>query len=272
MAAVLFRLRVYLLIFVSVILIGTFGFSVIEGISLLDALYFCIVTIATVGYGDIHPVTTAGKVLAILLILTGVGSFVGVVANGIEILLEQRDTKARVEKMNMLIGAFYSEVGIQLLRLYSRADPHAEEIRNHLKMDADWSSLEFASVRLLIRGHDYRIDIEKIDLENLRELLVQRRDFLLRLLENPMLFEHEAFTESLRALFHLTEELGYRDDLFGLPQADYEHLSTDISRTYALIVFQWLDYMNYLNGNYPYLFSLALRTNPFDQTASPIIR
>jgi hypothetical protein len=55
--------------------------------------------------------------------------------------------------------------------------------------------------------------------------LLEERDFLLRLLENPTLLEHESFTDLLRAVFH-----------------------------------------------HPYLFSLAMRTNPFDRQASPIVQ
>jgi hypothetical protein len=99
-----------------------------------------------------------------------------------------------------------------------------------------------------------------------------KRDFLLRLLENPNLLEHETFTEHLRAVFHLTEELTSREDLMGLPDTDYAHLSGDIQRAYGLLVHQWLDYMRHLKDNYPYLFSLAMRINPFDQSASPIVR
>ena len=49
-------------------------------------------------------------------------------------------------------------------------------------------------------------------------------------------------------------------------------LAADISRAYTLLVHQWLDHMKYLYHHYPYLFSLAMRTNPFDKEASPIVK
>ena len=45
----------------------------IEGWSLLDAVYFCVVTLATVGYGDLHPTTPLGRAFTILYIVVGVG-------------------------------------------------------------------------------------------------------------------------------------------------------------------------------------------------------
>jgi hypothetical protein len=101
---------------------------------------------------------------------------------------------------------------------------------------------------------------------------MEQRDFLLRLLENPNLLEHRSFTNLLRAVFHLTEELTFRRNLHNLPQTDYEHLSVDIKRAYVLLISEWLAYMKYLRDYYPYLFSLAVRTNPFDPDASPEVK
>jgi hypothetical protein len=46
------------------------------------------------------------------------------------------------------------------------------------------------------------------------------------------------------------------------------HLAGDIKRAYHPLVSEWLDYMKYLKSNYPFLFHLAMRTNPFDRAAS----
>ena len=109
-------------------------------------------------------------------------------------------------------------------------------------------------------------------LEALKALLVARRSFLLALLENPNLLEHESFTELLQAVFHLNEELELRKDLKTLPDSDRAHLKSDMERVYARLVDAWLDYMKYMKDRYPYLFSLAMRTNPFDVDATPIVK
>ena len=57
-----------------------------------------------------------------------------------------------------------------------------------------------------------------------------------------------------------------------LPANDQRHLNRDICRAYHLLILQWLEYMNYQKKHYPYLFSLAVRTNPFDEQASVIIK
>ena len=90
MDAVAFRFKVFAVVLLAVMVLGTFGFMVIEGLSVADAFYFTVVTIATVGYGDIHPNAQTGKILAVVLIVTGVGTFLGVVANATEMMLNRR--------------------------------------------------------------------------------------------------------------------------------------------------------------------------------------
>lgn len=267
-----FRLRVFLLLLFGVTVVGTVGSMIIERLSLGDALYFSIVTIATVGYGDIHPATPGGKFLAIFLIVMGVGTFLGVVANATELMLNKREQKARMEKLNMVIGAFFSEVGTRLLGVFSDASPDLEALRGELHVATDWTDQDFSKARARLRKADLTIEIERIDLEALCELLVSKRGFLLRLLENPVLLEHETFTDLLWAVFHLTEELTCREDKTSLPDTDRAHLLGDAARAYRRLVVQWLDYARHLKRRYPYLFSLAVRTNPFDREASPIVR
>jgi len=54
-------------------LVGTIGYAVLEGWGLLDAYYMTVITITTTGFGEVRPLSTAGQVLTILLIISGVG-------------------------------------------------------------------------------------------------------------------------------------------------------------------------------------------------------
>jgi hypothetical protein len=189
----------------------------------------------------------------------------------IDQLLSAREKRAMLKKMNMVIGAFFSEVGTQLLRFFYDFASHEDQIRKDLFANNDWSNKTFSNINKHLKSYDYRIESQKGDLEGLKNSLLEKRDFLLGLLENPNLLEHESFTELLWAVFHLTEELASRIDLKQLPETDYKHLSGDIKRAYILLISEWLAYMKHLRDNYPYLFSLAARMNPFDPQASPIV-
>jgi len=186
-------------------------------------------------------------------------------------LLSEREKRARLEKLNMVVGAFFSSAGTRLLTYFSDLDPELDRIRKHLVVTDEWSDQEFLSVSQRLKNYDYKIDIQRVDLEHLRSFLVEKKDLLLRLLENPTLLEHESFTELLRAVFHLSDELENRQDLSQLPDTDYQHLANDIRRAYVLLVHEWVDYVKYLKNNYPYLFSLSMRMNPFDLEASPLV-
>jgi hypothetical protein len=158
-----------------------------------------------------------------------------------------------------------------LMDRFSRYDPEFDIIRPELLITAQWTDKDFNAAREDAHKHNYGVDIKKVDLDNLKQFLFERRGFLVRLLENPVLMEHQSFTDLLRATFHLAEELAYRNDFLDLPKPDGEHLAVDIKRVFHLIVSEWLDYMRYLKKNYPFLFSLAMRTNPFDDKASVVI-
>ncbi len=187
-------------------------------------------------------------------------------------LLRQRERQERLEKMNMVIGVFYSEAGVRLLRTIARNDPALAEIRKDLIVDSHWAPDDYMKVRDRLKAHHFTVCLPVDDMAAVKATLSSHRELLVQLLENPILLEHENFTDVLRAVFHLTEELDYRESLDNLPEHDYQHLCNDASRAYGLLAGQWLSYTGYLQANYPYLFSLAMRTNPFDLNASPVIR
>lgn len=183
-------------------------------------------------------------------------------------LLGQREKRALLNKLNMVIGAFFNEVGTDLLKRIIALDEDFDGVRQNLLINKDWTHRDFAQTRNRMAEYDYTIEVEPETLNELRDFLLAKREFLLRLLENPNLLEHESFTELLWAVTHLAEELAHRDGAYDLPAADYEHLAGDIRRAYVRIIGEWLEYMEHLQRKYPYLFSLAIRTNPFDPTAS----
>lgn len=65
-------------ILVLVLVGGALFYSRVEGWSFLDSLYFSVITLATVGYGDFAPRTDAGKIFTMVYVFIGIGLFVGV--------------------------------------------------------------------------------------------------------------------------------------------------------------------------------------------------
>lgn len=182
-------------------------------------------------------------------------------------LLERRSHQERMRKLNMVIGAFFSEVGAPLLRRISKLDKKAG-VHKHFLFTNRWDERRFAQAKLEAKSYDYGIEVDTEDLKELKSFLSDRRQFLLGLLQNPSLLEHQSFTDALWAVFHLSEELDLRESLDGLPATDRRHLAADTQRAYAAIAVEWLDHALHLQKEYPYLFSLAVRRNPLDPNAS----
>ena len=73
------EVRGVVLLALALIALATVFYRLVEGWTLLDSAYFSVVTIATVGYGDLAPHTALGKIFTILYIFAGIGIFVAAV-------------------------------------------------------------------------------------------------------------------------------------------------------------------------------------------------
>ncbi len=187
-------------------------------------------------------------------------------------VLETNGKKKQLSKLYMVIQIFFSEVGIKILRIYSKNDENFKSISEDLKIRTDWNKKEFTRLKEIKKCYNpvVRFDIESM--EETKRILYEQRNLLLRLIENPVLLEHETFTELLMAVFHFEEELRCRGDLNQLPQTDREHLASDAQRVYVLLGYEWVDYMEHMKENYPYLFNFAIRVNPFDREDRVVVK
>ena len=189
----------------------------------------------------------------------------------IERILARREKQAMLNKLNMVIGAFFSEVGTRLFGNLLDCFEKREEVSQHLAVSSDWTHADFKKAMAATRTIKGAPDCANIDLNELRTFLVQKRPFLLRLLENPHVLEHERFSDLLWAVFHLAEELEARTSLTNLPQSDLGHIAVDIQRAYGCLAAEWIAYVEHLKSKYPFLFSLVVRTNPFREHPSPVV-
>jgi voltage-gated potassium channel len=98
------RLGIVLLLIVSIILVGTIGYSAIEGYALLDAAFFTVITLSTVGYGYIETLSPPGKIFTAFLILFGLGTLAYGLHSMTEFIIEgQLHTYFRRSKMEKRI-------------------------------------------------------------------------------------------------------------------------------------------------------------------------
>lgn len=177
-------------------------------------------------------------------------------------LLSARERKERQRKLNMVIGAFFSSTGYDLLRQLAPLAEERQAIAQHLALDLEWDERRIRQAIAWCQDRTFTMRPEPATLVELRRFLLEQRPFLLNMLENPLLLDHEVFTDVLWAVSHLSEELIARQDVTNLPTADLQHLAGDLERAYTRLQVQWLHYMVHLRRDYPYLYSFAARTNP----------
>ncbi|QZY55915.1 hypothetical protein [Crassaminicella profunda] len=182
---------------------------------------------------------------------------VGIVINQ---FMANRQKKEMLEKLNKLISVFFNEVGQKLVFVMKEFQVDHQSFYENFKDIEHWEDRDFHNMKRKLLDYEYTIDINLGDLQKLKELLQQERQFMIDLLENQNLLEHDKFTDLIWAILHINNEFMVQDRLDTLTKEDMEHITGDILRAYKLLVLEWMDHMKHIKDNYPYLFSLALRT------------
>ena len=197
--------------------------------------------------------------------------YVIIVTLMIERVIKERERQSVMRKLNMVIGVFFSEVGNRLLKELSTFVVSCDQLKVHLLINGSWKEQEFSAALNFLGSNDIVIESSRCEKVGLKNFLVEKRGFLVSLLENQNLLEHEEFTDLLWAVFHLVEELEARKTFEAMPQSDIDHINGDIKRVYGHLSREWVMYMRHLKQDYPYLFSLAVRLNPMIDAPDPAV-
>lgn len=130
---------------VMLIAFGTAGYMVIEGWGLLDSLYMSVITLTTVGYLEVHPMSASGRIFTMLLALGGVFTLFYVTAEILRtivggelrrVMRRQRMEQALAEMHGHVIVCGHGRMGRQICRELSRQG------RRFVVIDKDAASLE----------------------------------------------------------------------------------------------------------------------------------
>ena len=89
-----YRFFIPLIIMLTLWLIGTIGYVLIDNYTWFDAFYMTIITVATVGYGEVQPLSDAGKIFTAFLIITSFGTFAYAVSSITKFVLCPNGTSA----------------------------------------------------------------------------------------------------------------------------------------------------------------------------------
>lgn len=184
---------------------------------------------------------------------------VTVIFNRLLSILEKR---SKQKNMNVLISAFFSETGNDILNAMAENQVSDDRFCAMLDRSQFGDNKRYRDMRREIMEYKYKIDVTPAKLERLREILLQKRPVLLQMLGNSHLSEHDTFTDMLWSLFHVADELAHRNNLQELSRTDLLHLQGDLRRAYPRLIQEWVSNLKYLHDEYPYMFDSSLRFSP----------
>ena len=182
-------------------------------------------------------------------------------------ILNSREKQERLQQVRIVISAFFSEIGTDALFDIGSVVAEREQMSDALNMKVGWDAKDFAAASKAVKGMALYAEPDAERLSALRTALSPQKSYLLQMFSNPNLLEHDTFTDMLWAVYHLIDELENREDFYALPDSDLKHMGGDITRAYGLLALEWVEHMKYLKERYPYLFSIAVRKNPFAENS-----
>lgn len=127
------RLQLSLLLLLLLNFVGTIMYMLIEGWGFVDAFYMTVITIATVGFGEVEPLSPTGRVFTVILIYLGIGTATTALTNAAALALgpllwgslQQRRMRKMIDQLSdHYIVCGYGRMGRQIIRdLQSRQEP-----------------------------------------------------------------------------------------------------------------------------------------------------
>ena len=186
-------------------------------------------------------------------------AIVTIVLNRFLNIMEKRK---KIKKINVIISTFFVEVGTTIMTEMSGFNRHHKDFCKMIDIKEIGRNKK-SYIKKLVSELKYDIYAEPDKLERLASIMAENKAYMLRMLENSNLLEHDSFTDMLWSVFHVADELQSRGDLKAVTQEDIDHLSNDLLRAYSAMILEWINYIIYLHDEYPFLYTLAIRKNPF---------
>ncbi|MFQ5508403.1 MAG: potassium channel family protein [Leptospirillia bacterium] len=136
------RLRPPLILTILLLLCGTMGFMAIDGFPFVDALYMTVISVATVGFGEIHPLSPGGRIFTMALIMSGFAVFTYSVGVFVEVitrrdffgLIRIQSMESKIKQLRdhyIIVG--YTPIAQELARVFKRRNMPFVVVENEAK-------------------------------------------------------------------------------------------------------------------------------------------
>lgn len=172
-------------------------------------------------------------------------------------LMNRRQQKEQQEKTRMLTSSFFTQMGTDLIDTMIQDSANAGELKQLMQSPLQ-SDKDVQKVQAQLQNADLDFTLTEEVYDQSMDLILKNQLSLLTLSSNPLLLEHECFTEMLWGIFHLNDEFRLRGKYSKLDEAGREHMQEDFIKVFRLLLINRVANLKYLRDTYPNYYSASL--------------
>ena len=162
-------------------------------------------------------------------------------------LLDINNKRDSRQKTRMLTSTFFSDIGFELMSMLALVSNIDEELL-HTINDTELSESDKIAA---IKKSDFTVNADMGIYTIIRDVIIASKTDILILSSNPMLYDHEYFSDLLWELLHLMDEFRLRGDYVKLTPNDLTELNSDFAQVLELLLINWVVNAKYLKETYP---------------------
>jgi len=171
-------------------------------------------------------------------------------------LINENTRKEQLSKTRMLTSSFFTEIGTGLMLVMLEPVQNKPDI-NKLAVRSAGTDAEVQKIQQHIQEADIVYALDEATYMTTKQRILEEQTAILVMASNPMILEHECFTEMLWSIMHLTDEFRLRGDYQDLSAKDIEHLNVDFIRVLRLMMINWVSNAKYIKDTYPEYYAAA---------------
>lgn len=172
-------------------------------------------------------------------------------------LMNRRQQKEQQEKTRMLTSSFFTQMGTDLIDTMIQDSANAGELKQLMQSPLQ-SDKDVQKIQAQLQNADLDFTLSEEVYDRSMDLILKNQLGLLTLSSNPLLLEHECFTEMLWGIFHLNDEFRLRGKYSELDEAGREHMQEDFIKVFRLLLINRVTNLKYLRDTYPNYYSASL--------------
>lgn len=162
-------------------------------------------------------------------------------------LLDINNKRDSRQKTRMLTSTFFSDIGFELMSMLALVSNIDEALLQTIN-DSDLSEQDKISA---IKNSGFTVNADMGIYTIISDVIIASKTDILILSSNPMLYDHEYFSDLLWELLHLMDEFRLRGDYVKLTPNDLTELNSDFAQVLELLLINWVVNAKYLKETYP---------------------